>query len=233
MWFRILSAHWILPLVIKIFTKDIWNQMQFPTALAVTQVNINLLPWECLYWGKDTTRICGSRACVQFGCWSVENIPKVPSILEWQLSPAQGWSSAGATAELRVQQNKPRVWLGLLITQSWRKDWVGRLWPGGVFSQAASDRQREMASGCSRVGSGWILGTLPSLKEWWGVGRGSPGQWWSPILGGVKEWMRCGLVDRVLSKLMFLEVFPNLMVEFYDSCCRPWYHPSLRCDLPS
>lgn len=85
--------------------------MQFPTALAVTQVNINLLPWECLYWGKETTRICGSTARVQFGLG--EDIPKVPSILEWKLSPAQGWSSAGARAELRVQQNKPRVWLGL------------------------------------------------------------------------------------------------------------------------
>lgn len=93
MWFRILSAHWIFPLVTRIFTKATWNQMQFPPALAVTQVNINLRPWKCLYWEKDPTRICGSTAWVQFGCWSMEDIPTVPSMLEW-------WH--GSSAELRA-----------------------------------------------------------------------------------------------------------------------------------
>lgn len=81
-----------------------------------------------------------------------------------------------------------------------------------------------MASGCSWVGSGWILGTLPSLKVWRGIVSGSPGQWWSPPPWRCSriEWMRCGLIDRVLWRLMFLEVFSTLMVEFSDSCCRPW-----------
>lgn len=163
MWFRILSAHWIFPLVTKIFIKDTWNQMQFPTALAVTQVNINLLPWKCLYWEKDTTRICGSMAHVQCGCWSLEDIPKVPSIQEW----CHGRSAqlrAGHLLEPEFSWDCSRTNPGLveaahLITWSWRKDWIGSLWQDGigVFSQAATDGQGKIALVCSRVGSGWIF----------------------------------------------------------------------------
>jgi len=36
-----------------------------------------------------------------------------------------------------------------------------------------------MASSCAREGSSWILGKVSSLKEWWCIGMGCPGRWWS------------------------------------------------------
>jgi len=35
-----------------------------------------------------------------------------------------------------------------------------------------------VASSCARGDSGWILGTVSSLKEWPGTGMGCPGRWW-------------------------------------------------------
>ena len=32
---------------------------------------------------------------------------------------------------------------------------------------------------CARGGSRWILGEIASQKEWWGIGTGCPGGWWS------------------------------------------------------
>lgn len=146
-------------------------------------MDINWLPWKCLYWEKDTTRICCSTARVQFGCWSGGDIPTVPSMAAQPSSGlvicwCQSW--AGRAAE----QTQRLVEAAHLITQSRRKDWIGRLWRGeiGFFSQAAGDRQGEMASDSSRVGSGWILGKLSLLKGWWGIGKSSPGQWWSQHL---------------------------------------------------
>jgi len=37
--------------------------------------------------------------------------------------------------------------------------------------------QGEVASSCIRGGFDWILGKI--LKEWSGIGTGSPGKWWS------------------------------------------------------
>jgi len=47
----------------------------------------------------------------------------------------------------------------------------------GLFSQLTSDRTR--ASSCIRTGLDWILGKIPLLKEWSGIGIGCPGRWWS------------------------------------------------------
>jgi len=47
----------------------------------------------------------------------------------------------------------------------------------GLFSQVTATGQEVMASGCTRAGSGWILGRNFSPEEQSGAGKGCPGRW--------------------------------------------------------
>ena len=49
----------------------------------------------------------------------------------------------------------------------------------GLFSRVTAIEWEGMASSCIRGGSGWILGRISSLKDWWGIGTGCPGKCWS------------------------------------------------------
>ena len=53
-----------------------------------------------------------------------------------------------------------------------------------------------MTSSCIWGGSGQILGKTYSQKEWWGIGTGCPGGWWSHHPGGVHEPRGCGTEGR-------------------------------------
>lgn len=76
--------------------------------------------------------------------------------------------------------------------------------------------QDEMASNCISGGSGWVSGTILSLEEWSGAGRGCPGRWWGP--GGGQELCRYGtaghgLVGNIGGRRMvglILEIVSNL-----------------------
>jgi len=59
----------------------------------------------------------------------------------------------------------------------------------GLFSQVTVIGQEGTVSSCVRGGSGWILGTIYSLKEWSNIGMGS-GRVIIP--GGVQETCRSG-----------------------------------------
>ena len=48
-------------------------------------------------------------------------------------------------------------------------------WGAEIEPQVSS-----MTSSCIRAALDWIWGKMSLLKEWSGIGPGSPGQWWSP-----------------------------------------------------
>jgi len=45
-----------------------------------------------------------------------------------------------------------------------------------------------MASHCSRAGSGWILGTISSLKEWSALAQAAQGGGGVTVPGDVEMW---------------------------------------------
>jgi len=47
--------------------------------------------------------------------------------------------------------------------------------------------QEVMALSCMRGGTGWILGAIPSQKEWWCIGTGCPGVVESPSMEVLKK----------------------------------------------
>jgi len=102
----------------------------------------------------------------------------------------------------------------------------------GLFSQVTAIGQEVMALSCTSGCSGWILGTISSLKGWWDTGTGCPGKWLGSLSLECKNhgdvalrtwWGELGL-DWVT-----LEVFSNIndsMIlhtsypcAFWISCC--------------
>ena len=82
-----------------------------------------------------------------------------------------------------------------------------RLWWAGDWSlPGSSDIGWEgIALSCTRGGSGLVLGKT-SQKEWWGIGTGCPGRWWSHCpwrcsrnvlmsVGSIDDRWRVGLDD--------------------------------------
>lgn len=53
------------------------------------------------------------------------------------------------------------------------------------------------AKGCSH----WILGIIPSQKEWIGIGTGCPGNWWSPSVEVFKREPDVALGDPIYGGL--------------------------------
>lgn len=94
--------------------------MQFPTPLAVTQANINVLPWNAFTGRRIQPEFVVLWHMFSLAAGLCRIFPK--SHPSWngataaQPSPAQGWSPAGARVELGVQQSKPRVCLRLPIS---------------------------------------------------------------------------------------------------------------------
>uniref|UniRef100_A0A8C9N6X0 ZP domain-containing protein n=1 Tax=Serinus canaria TaxID=9135 RepID=A0A8C9N6X0_SERCA len=59
-------------------------------------------------------------------------------------------------------------------------------WGSGSGHREQVTGQGEMASSCSRGGSGWTSGGIPAWKGCSGLGRGCPGRFGVPIPGGVQ-----------------------------------------------
>lgn len=131
-------------------------------------------------------------------------------ILAESLLPGQGLVCAfirlsvshGRSHVLEHIKNGWGSWEGL----SWRKGGLGRPYHSlkggwsqvgvGLFYQATE--WKEMDSGCTRRGSGWILGKNSSLKGWSSIVTGCPGDAGVPILGGFKNSVNVALGDMVL-----------------------------------
>lgn len=64
----------------------------------------------------------------------------------------------------------------------------------GLCSQEQETGQEETASSCARGGLDWILGKIPSWKEWSGTGPGHGG---ITIPGDVKKCVNVALVNVV------------------------------------
>lgn len=62
----------------------------------------------------------------------------------------------------------------------------------GLCSQGTGRGQGETASGYVRRGSGWTSEGISSRTTWSGTGRGHPGVFGVPILGGVQGLPGCG-----------------------------------------
>jgi len=56
-----------------------------------------------------------------------------------------------------------------------------------LFSQVTVIAQAVKALGCIGRGSGWILGTICSQKEWWCIGTGCSGGGGVTVPGGAQE----------------------------------------------
>ena len=56
-----------------------------------------------------------------------------------------------------------------------------RLWRSGgrPLLPGNSNNTRDNGLKLHRGASSWILGRIYSQKEWWGIGTGCPGRWWS------------------------------------------------------
>jgi len=87
-----------------------------------------------------------------------------------------------------------------------------------------------MASSCTSRGLQWILGKISSLKEFWSIGTGCPGKWWSPhpwrCSKNMQVWHFGTWFGRLgVAGLMISEVFSNLndSIILWPAATRYWY----------
>lgn len=101
-----------------------------------------------------------------------------PSALAWGSSKGCRWVSAPPWI---YGEKEAHGGLLLLSTTAWKE--VAARWGLGSSPRQLATGQEEMASSCSRAGSGWTSGSIFSLKGWLSIGMGCPGKWWeSPSL---------------------------------------------------
>lgn len=120
----------------------------------------------------------------------------------WRVSPMR--STEGQC--LFSLEKRSLTWELFTCTVSWNEIVSG--WGSAPSPSQAVTGQKNIASTCTRVGSGWTSGRSSSLKGWSDIGMSCPKMWWShhPWKNWRKDWtchlaLWFSLYDGVWSKV--------------------------------